>query len=197
MADLVKPYTFSDATDAEAGEVNANFDALYDWVNGQSIDVTAARAFENIPTGPATDPTSDNQFARKKYVDNRYRLIAAQRETLQRDAITSAFYAIPSISKTYTFVSGRSYRFSTKLSIDITSGTGYIVSALDGGAEMLRLAQDNARSAGGLIVTGHSVGSNLAGSKTITLGVRSPFGTLNVNGATIATEFVIEDLGVA
>jgi len=69
MASISKPYTFEDETTAEAYEVNANFDTLYQWVNTQGIHKDASVAFEQIPSGPNADPTAANQFTRKAYVD--------------------------------------------------------------------------------------------------------------------------------
>jgi hypothetical protein len=69
MATPAKPYTFVDATDAEAAEVNADFDALYDWIASDGIHADGTNAFTAIPSGPATNPSSDNQFTRKLYVD--------------------------------------------------------------------------------------------------------------------------------
>lgn len=66
---VTKPYTFSPGP-AVSAEVNANFDELYDALNNDYIDKTAALAFTNIPSGPATNPTTDNQFTRKAYVDS-------------------------------------------------------------------------------------------------------------------------------
>jgi hypothetical protein len=65
----VKPYTFVDATDILADEVNADFDALFDWAETEAIRADAGVAFSAIPSGPATNPTSDNEFSRKAYVD--------------------------------------------------------------------------------------------------------------------------------
>jgi hypothetical protein len=70
-----KPYTFTDDTDAVAAEVNANFDTLYDWANADAIHRDASVAFTAIPSGPASDPTSENQFVRKAYVDQPFAVL--------------------------------------------------------------------------------------------------------------------------
>lgn len=69
MATVVKPYTFIENTNASADEVNANFDAIFDWINNLAIDQEGDTGFETIPTLPATDPTSANHAVRKAYVD--------------------------------------------------------------------------------------------------------------------------------
>lgn len=69
MPSITKPHTFTDGTDAVAAEVNADFDTLYSWVNTDAIHKDGFQAFTAVPSGPAQNPTSDNQFARKAYVD--------------------------------------------------------------------------------------------------------------------------------
>ena len=67
---VTKPYTFSPGP-AVSAEVNANFDTLYDALNNDYLSADGTVPFESIPSGPATDPTTDNQFTRKKYVDDK------------------------------------------------------------------------------------------------------------------------------
>jgi hypothetical protein len=67
--DVSVPNTFSNGTTADAPEVNANFAALVAWINTNVTHLDASKAFTAIPTGPATDPTTANQFTRKSYVD--------------------------------------------------------------------------------------------------------------------------------
>lgn len=55
-----------------ASQVNADLQTLFNWVNTSAIWADGSTAFTNVPTGPATDPTSANQLARKSYVDARY-----------------------------------------------------------------------------------------------------------------------------
>lgn len=66
---IVKPHTFIDGTDAVAAEVNSDFDTLYTWVNTQGIHRDGTLAFTAHPSGPSSDPSADNQYARKAYVD--------------------------------------------------------------------------------------------------------------------------------
>ena len=70
MSAVSKTYTFVPGTDIESAETNQNFDDLVDYINGEVIVRDASMAFTAIPSGPATDPVSDNQLARKKYVDD-------------------------------------------------------------------------------------------------------------------------------
>lgn len=70
MGTLTKPYTFSAGGYAVAGQVNADMDALFNWVNaGGAMWSDASVAFSAVPSGPNVDPTSANQFTRKSYVD--------------------------------------------------------------------------------------------------------------------------------
>lgn len=71
MADVTVPNTLANGTTADAADVQANFDALVSWINTNAIRKDGTIAFTAVPTGPASDPSSDNQLARKKYVDDR------------------------------------------------------------------------------------------------------------------------------
>lgn len=61
--------TFVAATTAVASQVNTNFNDLVTYINTNAITKDAALAFTSIPSGPASDPTTANQFTRKSYVD--------------------------------------------------------------------------------------------------------------------------------
>lgn len=54
---------------AEAGDVNQNFSDIVTWANANAIQKDASLAFTAVPSGPATNPVSSNQFTRKAYVD--------------------------------------------------------------------------------------------------------------------------------
>lgn len=62
--------TFTNGTAADAPEVNANFSSLVTWINTNAVHLDGSKAFTAVPSGPAANPTSDNQLARKKYVDD-------------------------------------------------------------------------------------------------------------------------------
>lgn len=68
---VVKPYTFVPGTDIIADEVNANFDGLVGALNNDYLPADGSVPFTNVPSGPATDPTSANHLVRKQYVDQR------------------------------------------------------------------------------------------------------------------------------
>lgn len=70
MSTVSKTHTFVAGTIIEAAEANQNFDDLVNYTNSEVIVRDASRAFTAIPSGPATNPTTDNQFTRKKYVDD-------------------------------------------------------------------------------------------------------------------------------
>lgn len=69
MGTAAVTYTFSANTLVKSSEANTNFQDLVDFVNTNLIQKDASVAFTATPSGPATDPTGDNQFARKAYVD--------------------------------------------------------------------------------------------------------------------------------
>lgn len=70
MTVVAKTYTFIPGTPIESSQANQNFDDLVNYINGEVIVRDASKAFTAIPSGPGTDPSSPNQFARKQYVDN-------------------------------------------------------------------------------------------------------------------------------
>lgn len=70
MTVVAKTYTFIPGTPIESSQANQNFDDIVNYINGEVIVRDASKAFTAIPSGPGTDPSSPNQFARKQYVDN-------------------------------------------------------------------------------------------------------------------------------
>jgi len=70
MATAAVSNTFTNGSNADAVQVNSNFTSLVNFLNTEVITRDAAIAFTAIPSGPATNPTLDNQFTRKYYVDN-------------------------------------------------------------------------------------------------------------------------------
>lgn len=62
--------TFVPGTDIESAEVNQNFTDVKDYIDTYVIKRNGGTAFTSIPSGPGTDPTTENQFTRKQYVDN-------------------------------------------------------------------------------------------------------------------------------
>lgn len=68
-ANPVMPYTFTASTPAVAAEVNANLQALVTWITNNAMQKDGSVAFTAVPSGPAANPTTDNELARKAYVD--------------------------------------------------------------------------------------------------------------------------------
>ena len=69
MATLSIPNSFTNNTNADATQVNANFTAVATFANTEAIQRDGTVAFTAVPSGPATDPTTANQLTRKSYVD--------------------------------------------------------------------------------------------------------------------------------
>jgi len=61
--------SFSASTVAQASQVNTNFNILKTYIESNCILADGSVAFATIPSGPSLDPSTDNQFARKLYVD--------------------------------------------------------------------------------------------------------------------------------
>jgi hypothetical protein len=62
-------YSFTVGTAAVAAEVNQDFTDLVTWINTNAVHLDGSKPFTAVPSGPAVDPSSDNQLARKAYVD--------------------------------------------------------------------------------------------------------------------------------
>lgn len=77
MSVVAKTYTFVPGTDIESAEVNQNFDDVVNYINGEVIVRDASKAFTAIPSGPSANPSSDDQFSRKRYVDDQDAAISA------------------------------------------------------------------------------------------------------------------------
>lgn len=70
MATPAVTYTFAANTLVKASEANTNFQDIIDFLTTHVIQKDASVAFTATPSGPSTDPTGDDQFTRKKYVDD-------------------------------------------------------------------------------------------------------------------------------
>lgn len=121
MSAVSKSHTFVPGTDIESAEANQNFDDLVDYINGEVIVRDASMAFTAIPSGPATNPVSDNQFARKKYVDDQ--VTAAS--TAATTALNAAALARPTFLNYSGVLSGTSPSLSTT-QFSVQAGTAVI-----------------------------------------------------------------------
>jgi microcystin-dependent protein len=69
MATASISYVFTNGTNADGVQVNSNFSSILTFLNTEVIQRDASIAFTNIPILPGSDPSTDNQAARKAYVD--------------------------------------------------------------------------------------------------------------------------------
>lgn len=63
-------YNFVAGTPSVADNVDQNFTDITTWINTNAVHLDGSKAFTAVPSGPAVDPTSANQLARKAYVDS-------------------------------------------------------------------------------------------------------------------------------
>ena len=71
-ANVSVPNTFVAGNTAIAADVNSNFSSLVTWINTNAVHLDASKAFTAVPSGPTgTDPSTDDQLTRKKYVDKK------------------------------------------------------------------------------------------------------------------------------
>lgn len=89
MATAAVTYTFAPLTLIESAKGNTNFQDLVTFLNNQVIHADASKVFTAVPTGPAVDPVSDNQFTRKKYVDAPFLRATATTAALSAGALQS------------------------------------------------------------------------------------------------------------
>lgn len=112
--DVSVPNNFTAGTPSVADDVDANFAAVVTWINANAVHLDASKAFTSVPSGPATDPTSDNQLARKLYVDNK--VAAGPRGVMARNSATSATANAGTTgvlsAPAFTAVAGRRYRIT-------------------------------------------------------------------------------------
>lgn len=86
----------------DASEVNTNFSDLVSFINTNAIQKDASVAFTAVPTGPASDPSSDNQLARKAYVDNRTLGVLGSVSSTTVGSEFSTSFAATGLSFTFT-----------------------------------------------------------------------------------------------
>lgn len=69
MATAAITYTFVANTLITASEANTNFQDLVDFLNQEVVHKDGSVAFTAHASGPASNPTTDNQYSRKAFVD--------------------------------------------------------------------------------------------------------------------------------
>lgn len=101
MATASITYTFTNGTNADGVQVNSNFNSILSFLNSEVIQRDASVSFTNIPLLPSSNPTLDNQAARKYYVD--------QTVQLNIPAGTIVQYAGASAPSGWVFCDGSAY----------------------------------------------------------------------------------------
>ena len=69
MATASVTYSFIASTLIESAKVNTDFSDLVSFLNNSVVHVDGSKAFTAVPSGPAANPTTANQFTRKGYID--------------------------------------------------------------------------------------------------------------------------------
>lgn len=192
-SDASVPNNFVTGTPAVADDVDANFAALVSWVNTNAVHLDGSKAFTSVPSGPASDPTSDNQLARKAYVDGKVPTGTRLNVKVTRAAATSisglsastvtftaeaadngGFIATP--ASTFTVPSGGDglYAYGARFSVDFS------------GAHQLRLTVNSVQVAADVGVT--SSGGHLIPTGIVALAAGDTFSVAvyNASGSTIS-----------
>lgn len=106
MATPSVTYTFAPHTLIKASEANTNFQDIIDFLTNEVIHKDASVAFTVTPSGPSSDPTTNDQFARKKYVDDKVAAIPSFTtgfdSKVKRGTTTITFSSSDSASRTVT-----------------------------------------------------------------------------------------------
>jgi len=92
MATAAVTNTFAAGTLIESAEANTNFQDLVSFLNTQAIHKDGTIAFTGTPSGPGSDPVSDNQYARKLYVDRGPKVVSVKFATSAIRSTGSAVY---------------------------------------------------------------------------------------------------------
>lgn len=127
-----KPYTFTPDTTIDPDQVNQNFDVLVDELNTNVVKPDGTVAFTAVPTGPASDPSTDNQLARKKYVDDTVgalegKIVAGKAsQSLSNQSSLSGQIAVEGVTSAWTVVLSVSSTLGLIVNLESLSG-GYIV----------------------------------------------------------------------
>lgn len=142
MASLVKQFTFSSGP-AVSAQVNQNFDDIIAFINANCIQKDGSLAFEQIPVGPNSDPTTANQFTRKSYVDAAVTAVSATAES----ASSAASAAQTTATSVQAAIAGILTKFSTGGGTFPIDGTtyggqtmyvkaGYLLANVDGSGDI-------------------------------------------------------------
>lgn len=199
MATASVTYSFVANTLIESAKANTNFNDLVSFINSNLIQKDASVAFTAIPSGPASDPTTANQFARKAYVDAVGAALPHLMGTPSSSTSTSTFgtstAAISSTGVSATYTYGRKYLFLGMATFGMVgSSNGYILSLYEGGL-VSRLDQNNQAVGLGLTANGMWWSNTLAGSHTFSLGIQAVSGTGTLTGSVEPHKLLVLDLG--
>ena len=201
MPTLDVPNTFNNNTTADATEVNANFTEIESFVNTNVIQKDGSVAFTAVPTGPGTDPTSDNHLARKAYVDEFAKGVVARATiTANQGSIGSTTTDITSLTTgSVTTEAGRDYKVTIDLSVAVdTVSLPITIILADGSNNQLAAKAVHSVSAtqqdGFTLTFVHAPG---AGSREYKVRAQCPVGGTDtiVAAATQPALILLEDLG--
>lgn len=136
MATLAVSNIFAPATLIESSEANQNFQDIVTFVNGSVMHRDASSAFTAIPSGPATDPSSDNQLVRKAYVD---KLGINARQSLTASGIGwSASADTDMLLNNVSVIAGRVYGIHLHSQVNLTAAATWSVVCHLNGAQIAK-----------------------------------------------------------
>jgi hypothetical protein len=199
MAVASVSFSFVPNTLIQASQANTNFADLVTFLNSSTMHRDASAAFTAVPSGPALDPTSANQLARKSYVD-KTRLLAQQVETSGGAALGPGPVNTDFVLTPVTVDVARAYEVHCHGRLDFSAVSEWQTNLTVDGATTHRLSQNNITGGDSQQMVSGSPVLWLPASGTYTLRVSvtrvSGAGTVTfLATATAPRQFYVKDIG--
>jgi hypothetical protein len=167
MPTLAVTHIFAPATLIESAEANQNFDDIEAWANTHVIQKDASVAFTAVPSGPASDPVTANQFTRKAYVDKWKVLDRDESFTLSAALPTGS--VLPGLSLTFTAAADRLYMVVASFQVHSGVDAGWTFHLREDGNVIRRLGVTNGDTVGIDWLDGMIFYTPNAGAHTLTI----------------------------
>ena len=202
-ANVTVTYNFTAGTPAVADDIDQNFADIVNWINTNAVHLDGSKAFTAVPSGPATDPTTANQFTRKAYVDELPSgLVAIAFPTTAQVGFGATPNDLTDFTATWTAVAGRRYKVSWAFEMTNTVAGDLVQFDLCNAANssfmrQLIITPTTVSGTGYSRVHGFFVVTPGAGSATVKLrGYRNVgTGSFSITNSSSSGVFLVEDIG--
>jgi len=134
MATASVQYIFAPLTDIKSSEANKNYQDLVNFLNNQAMHRDGTVAFTGIPSGPASDPVSQNQYLRNGAVRRGIHTATGSGGDSHTGTISFSYtFAAPPIVVATVRVPVGASPYVAWTADPTTTGVAYIVAARDPG----------------------------------------------------------------